>query len=66
MYTARVILPAIAAAQPSSNDDRIALTLREARRLVAAIILTTTRTITDILRWSDWRRRHQATARHCH
>ncbi|MGV9375596.1 hypothetical protein ACWDRB_07270 [Nonomuraea sp. NPDC003707] len=59
-------LVAIAAAQPSGTDDRIPLTLPEVRRLPAALVLATTHTITGILRWSDWRRRHQATARHCH
>ncbi|WP_436838830.1 hypothetical protein [Nonomuraea cavernae] len=63
---ALAILTAIAAAQPPNTDDRIPLTLPEIRRLLAALILTTTHTITNILRWSDWRRRHQATARHCH
>ncbi|TMR01829.1 IS701 family transposase [Nonomuraea turkmeniaca] len=64
---ALALLAAIAAAQPpGTNDDRIPLTLPEIRRLLAALILGTTHTITDILRWSDWRRRHQATARHCH
>ncbi|MFI0425159.1 hypothetical protein [Spongiactinospora sp. 9N601] len=51
---ALALLAAIAAAQPpSTNDDHIPLTLPEIRRLLAALILTTTRTITDILRWSD-------------
>ncbi|WP_439331967.1 IS701 family transposase [Nonomuraea deserti] len=63
---ALALLAAIAAAQPSDTHDRIQLTLPEIRRLLAALTLTTTHTITDILRWSDWRRRHQATARHCH
>jgi SRSO17 transposase len=34
--------------------------------LLAALVLTRAHTVTTILRWSDWRRRHQATARHCH
>ncbi|MED7931958.1 transposase [Nonomuraea sp. LP-02] len=67
---ALALLAAIAAAQPSDTHDRARararLTLPEIRRLPAALTLTTTHTITDILRWSDWRRRHQATARHCH
>jgi len=63
---ALALLAAIAAAQPPSTDDRAPLTLREIQRLLAALVLTTTHAITDILRWSDWRRRHQATARRCH
>ncbi|MFF4625561.1 hypothetical protein ACFY2E_58165 [Nonomuraea jabiensis] len=64
---ALALLAAIAAAQPpSTTDDRIPLTLPEIRRLLAAFVLTGHRSITDILRWSDWRRRHQATARCCH
>ncbi|MGI5285675.1 IS701 family transposase [Nonomuraea polychroma] len=64
---ALALLTAIAAAQPpSTTDDRIPLTLPEIRRLLTALALTRHRSITDILRWSDWRRRHQATARRCH
>ncbi|MFI6731425.1 hypothetical protein ACIBI9_00725 [Nonomuraea sp. NPDC050451] len=57
---------AIAAAQPPGDQDRIPLTLPEIRRLLAALMLAQHRSITDVLRWSHWRRRHQATARHCH
>ncbi|GAA3162914.1 hypothetical protein GCM10010486_31590 [Nonomuraea roseoviolacea subsp. carminata] len=46
--------------------DRIPLTLPEIRRLLTTLVLTTHRSITDILRWSDWRRRHQASTRRCH
>lgn len=64
---ALAILAAIAAAQPSSTaTDRIPLTVPEIRRLLATLLLTCHRSFTDVLRWSDWRRRHQATARRCH
>ncbi|MGP3966025.1 IS701 family transposase [Nonomuraea sp. 3N208] len=64
---ALALLTAIAAAQPTSTaDDRIPLTLPEIRRLLATLVLTTAHTVTAIMRWSDWRRRHQARARHCH
>ncbi|KAB8182656.1 hypothetical protein FH608_050115 [Nonomuraea phyllanthi] len=64
---ALALLAAIAAAQPTSTpDDRIPLTLPEIRRLLATLALTTAHTVTAIMRWSDWRRRHQARARHCH
>ncbi|TDD12796.1 hypothetical protein E1292_00600 [Nonomuraea deserti] len=41
------------------------LTLPEICRLLAALVLIRHRSITDVLRWSHWRRRHQAMARHC-
>jgi hypothetical protein len=64
---ALALLAAIAAAQPpGTSDDYVPLTLAEIRRLLAALVLTTAHTVTAILHWSDWRRRHQATARHCH
>jgi SRSO17 transposase len=43
----------------------IPLTLNEIRRLLIAL-LAPTQTLTHLLRWSLWRRRHQATARACH
>ncbi|MEV5706542.1 IS701 family transposase [Actinoallomurus sp. NPDC052274] len=63
---ALALLAAIAAAQPPSDQDHIPLTPPEIRRLLAALTLTRHRSITDVLRWSHWRRRHQAMARHCH
>ncbi|MET7330745.1 hypothetical protein [Nonomuraea sp. NPDC005650] len=63
---APALLAAIAAAQPPSHQDRTPLTLPEIRRLLAALMLTQHRSITDVLRWSHWRRRRQATARRCH
>ncbi|MFG6202054.1 hypothetical protein [Nonomuraea sp. JJY05] len=64
---ALALLAAIAAAQPpSTDDDRIPLTLPEIRWLLAALVLTRPHSATHVLRWSDWRRRHQATARRCH
>ncbi|WP_326645176.1 IS701 family transposase [Nonomuraea fuscirosea] len=64
---ALALLAAIAAVQPSdTTEDRIPLTLPEIRRLLATLLLTRHRSTTDVLRWSDWRRRHQAIARRCH
>jgi hypothetical protein len=63
---ALALLAAIAAAQPPGDQDRIPLTLPEIRRLLAVPVLTQHRSITKLLRWSHWRRRHQAMARHCH
>ncbi len=64
---ALAFLSAIAAAQPANTDtDRIPLTLPEIRRLLSELALTRSRPIAHVLRWSNWRRRHQATARRCH
>jgi Transposase DDE domain len=63
---ALALLAAIAAAQGPADDRQIPLTVPEIRRLLAAIVLSPIRSIEEILRWSQWRRRHQATARQCH
>lgn len=45
----------------------IPFTLNEIRRLFDALTAgAATRTPNDVLHWSHWRRRHQATARECH
>jgi SRSO17 transposase len=44
----------------------IALTVNEFRRLFDALLLTTHYTITTLLAWSRWRRRHQYRARLSH
>jgi SRSO17 transposase len=44
----------------------IMLTVKEFRRLFDALLLTTSHTITSLLTWSRWRRRHQYRARQCH
>jgi SRSO17 transposase len=45
----------------------IPFTLNEIRRLFDALTAgAAPRTPTDVLHWSHWRRRHQATARECH
>jgi SRSO17 transposase len=44
----------------------IALTVNEFRRLFDALLLTTRHTITTLLEWSRWRRRHQYRARLAH
>ncbi len=47
-------------------EGLIDLTVAEFRRLFAALVLATTCTIASMLKWSRWRRRHQARARDCH
>ena len=44
----------------------IALTVNEFRRLFDALLLVTHHTITTLLAWSRWRRRHQYRARQSH
>jgi hypothetical protein len=44
----------------------IALTVNEFRRLFDALLLVTNRTITSLLAWSRWRRRHQYRATQSH
>lgn len=52
-------------AQPAPTG-LIALTVNEFRRLFDALLLSTRHTITTLLAWSRWRRRHQYRARLCH
>ncbi len=44
----------------------IEVTVAEFRRLFDALLLTTRHTLTRLLAWSAWRRRHQARARQAH
>jgi SRSO17 transposase len=44
----------------------IPLTLNEIRRLLTRLLAHPAQNLTHLLRWSLWRRRHQATARDCH
>ncbi|MFB9895695.1 IS701 family transposase, partial [Planobispora takensis] len=62
---ALVFLAAVAAQQASSGGELIALTLPEIRRLLA-VLWARPRELDEVLRWSRWRRRHQAIARQCH
>ncbi len=52
--------------QASTPTGLIEVTVNELRRLFDAILLGPTWTITDLLRWSMWRRKHQARARDSH
>jgi hypothetical protein len=64
---ASAFLSVMAATEPPPPHDSglIALTCHEIRRLLAAA-LRPAHDITHILRWSAWRRAHQATARASH
>ncbi|MFD8968926.1 IS701 family transposase [Streptomyces sp. NPDC059568] len=50
----------------TSPDELIPLTCNEIQRLFTALIVQPVRELAHRLRWSTWRRRHQARARHSH
>ncbi|MGW0963845.1 IS701 family transposase [Streptomyces gelaticus] len=50
----------------TSTDGLIPLTCNDIQRLFTALIAQPTRDLAHRLRWSTWRRRHQARARHSH
>ncbi|MBB4752073.1 IS701 family transposase [Actinoplanes lobatus] len=49
-----------------AQPDMIDLTVNEIRRLINVLLIRPTRSIAYRLRWSHWRRRHQARARRAH
>jgi SRSO17 transposase len=54
---------------PADDHDRpnlIRLTVNEIRRLINVLLIRPIHTIAHNLRWSQWRRRHQAHARRAH
>ena len=51
---------------PSLDEKLIPLTVPEVRWLLYRLIWRHQPTDESVLRWSRWRRRHQATARRCH
>jgi SRSO17 transposase len=59
-------LTAIAVSSPPPPDGLIALTIPEIRRLINLLILRRQPDITTALRWSYWRRQHQARAKTSH
>lgn len=52
--------------QPTDDDSLLPTTVNETRRLFNAIINLPAATLDHVLRWSRWRRRHQANARTSH
>lgn len=62
---ALAILTVVATQNPYATEQAIALTVPEARRLINAL-LAPPRTLTHVLQWSAWRRRHQAQAKISH
>ena len=57
---------AAATPHPPEQSDVIRLTVNEIRRLINVLVITPTPGINHRLRWSLWRRRHQARARRAH
>ena len=51
---------------PASATDLIDLTVNEIRRLLNTLLIQPARDLAHRLRWSQWRRRHQAQARRAH
>jgi SRSO17 transposase len=49
-----------------AQPDMIELTVNEIRRLINVLLIRPTRSVIHRLRWSNWRRRHQARARRAH
>ena len=60
------ICAADAADHNPADTGLINLTVNEIRRLINALVLRPIRDLAHHLRWSDWRRRHQARARQAH
>jgi hypothetical protein len=46
--------------------ELLPLTVPEVRRLLWRLVWDRLPEPADVLRWSDWRRRHQQRARRCH
>lgn len=53
-------------AKRHDQPDMIDLTVNEIRRLINILLIRPTRSVAYRLRWSRWRRRHQARARRAH
>lgn len=53
-------------ARAAPRAGLIPLTLNEIRRLLIRLLTRPAQNLTHLLRWSLWRRRHQAIARDCH
>ncbi|MBC8989591.1 IS701 family transposase [Micromonospora chalcea] len=63
---ALAVLTLLAAQQPDTNPEIIALTVAEIRRLLNALVLTVAHPPAHTLHWSIWRRTSQARARRSH
>ncbi|MCL7493173.1 hypothetical protein M8I34_17430 [Streptomyces sp. MCA2] len=52
--------------RPTRSSEPIDLTVPEIRSLISVLFRPPTRSLSALLNWSNWRRSHQALARHCH
>ncbi|MBC3986927.1 hypothetical protein H8N01_31170 [Streptomyces sp. AC536] len=52
--------------RPARSTDPIGLTVPEVRHLLGALLIPANTSPRGLLRWSNWRRRHQAGARGSH
>ncbi|MBO3737524.1 IS701 family transposase [Actinoplanes flavus] len=66
VIAAHAFLAAAATVSTTNAEDMIAITANELRRLFHALIIEPARRIADLIAWSIFRRRHQATARTSH
>ncbi len=60
------VITALARDDENSHHGLIAITVAETRRLFHALTGASARSLTHVLAWSRWRRRHQARARAAH
>ncbi|UKJ63554.1 hypothetical protein H1Q78_18285 [Cellulosimicrobium cellulans] len=60
------VMAAVARSDAGQQPGLIAITVAEARRLFNTLTCIAARSVEDALRWSTWRRRHQARARTAH
>lgn len=63
---AHAFLTVLAITSTTTETDLIPLTRNEIRHLLTATALRSARTLTHLLHWSNWRRRHQHRARKHH
>src|SRR5699024_5771387 len=61
-----VVVAAAERARRQAPADRVALTCNEIQHLFTVLIVEPVCAVGHRLRWSAWRRRHQARARACH
>ncbi len=66
VIAAHAFLAAATLVSTASPDDLIAITVNELRRLFHALVTEPARRLADVIAWSIYRRRHQATAKTCH
>ncbi|KOX07697.1 hypothetical protein ADK66_19030 [Micromonospora sp. NRRL B-16802] len=66
VIAAHAFLAAAAAANATTPDGLIPITVNELRRLFHALIIEPARRVGDVIAWSIVRRRHQATAKISH